>query len=182
MVALLLLPRSTGALLLLLLLLLLQMSTPLPSLLLPFICCFFSSLHLASFPALVSDRASAARLHRPRGCACNMHVALFALPPLKSSYADTRRIGENWSTPKNGSCAEGARVGDNGCTWSRHPFARIVFGQQLLDNGWNATAVAHWPLHEHGPNQTTQYYTNLPVFDATWQALDKLLAPRCCGC
>jgi hypothetical protein len=31
----------------------------------------------------------------------------------KDAYPNTTRIGENWSTPKNGSCAEGKKVGVN---------------------------------------------------------------------
>jgi hypothetical protein len=83
----------------------------------------------------------------------------------RDSYPDATRIGDNWSTPKNGSCAEGMNVGDNRCTWRRQPFAKVIFGQQLLDKGWNNTVVQHWPLHEFGPNTTQQYETNQPVFD-----------------
>ena len=104
----------------------------------------------------------------------------FQLPA--QSYNGTRRIGENWSTPRRGQCNETQALGDGGCTWRRLPAASVVMGQQLLDLGWNNTAVQHWPLHRHGPNQTDQYLNNLAVFRKGWAALDARLSPRCCGC
>ena len=100
----------------------------------------------------------------------------------RKKYAGAKRIGENFSTPKAGSCKEGTRLGDAGCRWRRHEAAQVIHGKALLELGWNATIVQHWPLHSVGPNSTTQLETNLPVFAKAWDALSKRIARRCCGC
>ena len=33
------------------------------------------------------------------------------------NYPNSTHIGDNFSTPKNGSCAAGMKLGDKGCTW-----------------------------------------------------------------
>ena len=99
-----------------------------------------------------------------------------------------RRIGVNWSTPKNGSCPATAKgpgtrgPGQGVCTWKRQAAATVIWGQQLLDAGWNDTVVPHWPLHQFGPNTTLQYDHNVPVFDTAFATLDQWFTRRCCGC
>jgi len=45
-------------------------------------------------------------------------------------------IGRWYSTPHGGQCAEGTQLGTDGCTWTRLPRARIVYGQQLAARGF----------------------------------------------
>lgn len=109
-------------------------------------------------------------------------IPYFYFQTPRGTYPGARQNGDNWSTPKNGSCPDGAALGDGGCSWRRLPAAAVIAGAELLALGWNATAVSHWPLREYGPNTTEQYATNLPVFKAAWARLGALVAQRCCGC
>jgi len=99
-----------------------------------------------------------------------------------AAYPGAVRFGANYATPRKGECLQDATVGDGGCTWLRAPAARVVWGADLLQRGWNRTAVQHWPLHRYGPNTSRQILTNLPVFKAAFAGLGQLLSPRCCGC
>ena len=36
-------------------------------------------------------------------------------------YPNSSHVGDNFSTPKNGSCAEAAELGTDGCRWKRLP-------------------------------------------------------------
>ena len=46
------------------------------------------------------------------------------------------------SVPWRRSCKEHEQLGDNGCTWKRHPQSRMLYGGDLLANGWNTTNMA----------------------------------------
>eukprot|EP01045_Picozoa_sp_COSAG04_P036096 COSAG04_NODE_8639_length_947_cov_1.761792_1_plen_75_part_10 len=39
----------------------------------------------------------------------------------QDDYPNSTDVGDNFSTPKNGSCAETAKLGDDDCTWKRQP-------------------------------------------------------------
>ena len=62
--------------------------------------------------------------------------------PLET-YPVSVLIGDNLSFPRKGSCKEGERVGDGGCTWKRLPTSRMLYGHDLLDAGWSTKEA--WP-------------------------------------
>ena len=59
----------------------------------------------------------------------------------EEEYPNSTDIGDNFSTPKNGSCAEMAELGDDGCTWKRSSSVGIIYYQDLLDAGWQHLPV-----------------------------------------
>lgn len=99
----------------------------------------------------------------------------------RDTYPDTIPFGLWYSTPKAGECREDQELGNGGCTWKRHARARVIWGEQLLQLGWNATYVKHWPLHEYGHNNTEQCLQNAPLFNAAFSQLSRLVAasPAC---
>eukprot|EP00038_Savillea_parva_P028707 m.66612 g.66612 ORF g.66612 m.66612 type:complete len:300 (+) comp8371_c0_seq2:191-1090(+) len=98
------------------------------------------------------------------------------------TYPGAVRFGINYATPKKGECSQDAPVGQGGCTWRRDAAATVIWGNDLLNRGWNRTAVNHWPLRMHGPNTTQQILSNLPVFKAALKGVTSLMTHRCCGC
>lgn len=92
------------------------------------------------------------------------------------------RFGENFSTPKKGKCLPDQTIGDGGCTWKPAATSRVIFGDRLLQRGWNNTVVNHWPLHKFGPNSTDQILENTPIFRDAWDSLSEYFTHRCCGC
>jgi hypothetical protein len=50
-------------------------------------------------------------------------------------------VGDNLSFPKRKACTEAQALGDGGCTWKRLPQSRMLYGDDLVAHGWNATQV-----------------------------------------
>ena len=50
-------------------------------------------------------------------------------------------VGDNLSFPKRKACTEAQALGDDGCTWKRLPQSRMLYGADLVAQGWNATEV-----------------------------------------
>ena len=67
---------------------------------------------------------------------------------------------------------DGTAVGVDGCTWRRSPVAVMLYGKQLLENGWNDTDFGRTVV----PNAAV--YQNAA---ALRKAVDTINAP-CCGC
>lgn len=99
------------------------------------------------------------------------------------AYPGTAPFGFWYSTPKAGQCSEEQRLGDQGCTWKRHPRARTLWGSDLLRLGWNATFTRHWPLHNvSSMNTTGQGLHNLPLLRDAFASLSHAVAepdPAC---
>jgi len=87
--------------------------------------------------------------------------------------------GDNLSFPRKRGCKEDQTLGDGGCTWKRTPFSRMLYGQDLLAKGWNAT-----PVRAVGTvkDELDISYHNIGVFDAALDAISAFVTPRCCGC
>jgi hypothetical protein len=94
-------------------------------------------------------------------------------------YAGIRSFGAWFSTPSKGRCGEDQALGTDGCTWKRSPRARVVYGDELLARGWNATHVNHWPLHKVAHNNTRQCLTNLPIMVAAFAQHRVRSSPEC---
>lgn len=99
----------------------------------------------------------------------------------RETYPVSVLIGDNLSFPRKGSCKEGERIGDGGCTWKRLPMSRMLYGHDLLDAGWNTEET--WPAaggtvaHELEATRA-----NAAVFDAALQRIEAYVTKRCCGC
>ena len=90
---------------------------------------------------------------------------------------DNSSVGDNFSTPKNGSCAEGAKLGDAGCTWKRLPRARIMYYGDLLEAGWDAS------LPHDTPESSSGSLHNIASMKDSWGRVGaQYFSPRCCGC
>ncbi|EGD75730.1 hypothetical protein PTSG_07846 [Salpingoeca rosetta] len=95
-------------------------------------------------------------------------------PP--SSYPVSVNCGDNFSTPRMGSCGLTQSLGENGCTWRMLPRVRMLFGPDLMHAGWN-------------PNPPADTLTNMTATEANVRAFQRAVAtvetrlkPRCCGC
>lgn len=91
-------------------------------------------------------------------------------------YPVKKRRGENYSTPKKGSCKEGQTLSTDGCKWKRTPGARIIYGPDIFGAGWDDTWVPDTP-----ENQTHTEY-NIAAFARATHTNDHLMTQRCCGC
>lgn len=83
--------------------------------------------------------------------------------------------GYNFHFPTAGACDEGMPIGTNGCTWRRHPMARMIYGANLLDAGWDLTFVPDTPT------DMTHTKRNSVAFKAAFDALDSIVHPAACG-
>ena len=68
----------------------------------------------------------------------------------RASYANTTHIGDNFGTPAGGSCSEGTALGDGGCTWKREAPVRIMYYDDLIAHGWNASLPRDTPVDQSG--------------------------------
>ena len=55
-------------------------------------------------------------------------------------------VGDNLSFPKRKACTEAQELGDEGCTWKRLPQSRMLYGDDLMAHGWDATEVRSKPV------------------------------------
>jgi hypothetical protein len=85
-------------------------------------------------------------------------------------------IGDNLSTPKNGSCAEDAELGQDGCTWRRLPVATIIYYADLLTEGWDPSLP-----HDTSTDSSGSLHA-IEVMAKAWKRVERFLTPRCCGC
>jgi len=83
--------------------------------------------------------------------------------------------GHNYHFPKGGACAEGAALGENGCTWRRLPAARMLYGADLLAAGWDRAFVPDTP------SNVSHTRANIAAFAAAVRKLDELMEPTPCG-
>jgi hypothetical protein len=131
----------------------------------------------------VSEACDTSRPHKDCNCtdASLAHTHKYIgempvfLPWLCGSMSDSDGIcdvnipfGSWYSAPAAGQCAEGADVGDNGCTWKRHQRANFLYGRKLVELGWNSTKP-NWA----DKNDTSQYQHNLEVFKAGFQGITR---------
>ena len=100
------------------------------------------------------------------------YVAYKLIPA--NSYIQ-KASGFNYHFPKDGMCPEGVAVGTNGCTWRRLPRARMLYGQDLLDHGWDTSFV---PDTLHNQSHTI---ANKEAFKRAWKAFDLLVGQDPCG-
>jgi len=91
-------------------------------------------------------------------------------------YPNSTHVGDNFSTPKNGSCAAGAKVGEGGCTWKHQAAVRMIYYPNLMAAGWNASLARDTPTDDSGSRH------NIAAMDTAWDNLGSLVSPRCCGC
>jgi hypothetical protein len=87
--------------------------------------------------------------------------------------------GYNYHFPKAGACLEGASLGDvsNGaaCTWRRLPMSRMIYGNDLISNGWDRAFVPD------KPDNVSHTQANIDAFARAFKALDRLISPQSCG-
>eukprot|EP01051_Picozoa_sp_SAG22_P009559 SAG22_NODE_804_length_7097_cov_173.117176_4_plen_453_part_00 len=63
-------------------------------------------------------------------------------PPTPGPPIKPMGYGGWYHFPSGGKCPDdGTPVGTDGCTWRRAPRAHMLYGQDLLDAGWNATSA-----------------------------------------
>ena len=96
-----------------------------------------------------------------------------------SGYPENQPCGEWYSFPAGAECR--APHPHAGCTWTRHPVAKVVRGSSLIAAGWNtsnSTSVANY--HEWSPSRS-QVDHNAGLMEAAAAALAGG-GNRCCGC
>lgn len=79
--------------------------------------------------------------------------------------------GYNYHFPVNGACEEGEAIGTRGCTWRRLPQARMIYGKDLIAEGWNTTFV------RDTPTDLRHTEANKHAFKAALNALGALVKP-----
>ena len=94
----------------------------------------------------------------------------------QDEYPNSTHIGDNFSTPKNGSCAETSKLGDDECTWKRQPLVKIIYYEQLLAHGWQS------PMPTDTADNVTGSLHQIASMKAAWESLSTYMSPRCCGC
>ena len=97
----------------------------------------------------------------------------------QEEYAGSTRCGTWYSLPKAGVCP------GPDCSWSYEPTVRIVYGTELVSNGWDA-ALSFDQLTGKRRNTTEQTLQNLNAFERAFSGPNSRaganLASRCCGC
>eukprot|EP00931_Biecheleriopsis_adriatica_P017522 TRINITY_DN12546_c0_g1_i2.p1 TRINITY_DN12546_c0_g1~~TRINITY_DN12546_c0_g1_i2.p1 ORF type:complete len:400 (-),score=43.34 TRINITY_DN12546_c0_g1_i2:190-1389(-) len=83
--------------------------------------------------------------------------------------------GYNYHFPVGGACQEGEEIGAGACTWRRLPLARMLYGADLLDHGWDLQFVPDTPTNM---SHTIQ---NINAFKKALKSLDALVKPSPCG-
>jgi hypothetical protein len=118
----------------------------------------------------------------------------FARDPLEV-YPVSVPNGHNYVFPKGGACAEGeaptTAAADGGgpgggpgggCRWSRHAPARVFWGDELANVGWNFSWVQDTPSDMSHTLANIARFKRLVADNSTLSVAGKFLAPRCCGC
>ena len=101
------------------------------------------------------------------------YVAYKVVPA--NEYPGEKLSGYNYHFPKGGKCPEGVELGTNGCTWRRLPRARLLYGQDLLNAGWDNRFVPDTLLNQ------SHTIANNEAFKRAWQDLDEIVAADPCG-
>jgi len=83
--------------------------------------------------------------------------------------------GYNYHFPAGGACEEGEAIGTRGCTWRRVGHSRMIYGRDLMEQGWNQTFVPDTPTDMRHTEANKQ------AFKRAFGALGKLAAPVPCG-
>ena len=93
--------------------------------------------------------------------------------PGQPSTSVAEPYGGWYSHPGATKCPDdGTAVGTAGCTWRRDPHATMLYGQDLVDSGWNrSTGGDHHPT-DAGIKANAA---------AMRRAFDKI-SDTCCGC
>eukprot|EP00039_Didymoeca_costata_P020272 m.340697 g.340697 ORF g.340697 m.340697 type:complete len:581 (-) comp19466_c0_seq1:108-1850(-) len=94
----------------------------------------------------------------------------------QESYPARVPSGDNLSTPREGSCNETQQPGDGDCTWKRNAAARVIYGPDLFESGWDDRFI---------PDTETNYthhLKNIAVFAKALRRKDDYMTERCCGC
>ena len=100
-------------------------------------------------------------------------LPFLAFSPPSPSPPVAEHYGGWFSHPGATKCPDdGTAVGTGGCTWRRDPHATIVYGQGLVDSGWNRTTGG-----DHRPS-AAGIKANAA---AMRRAFDKI-SDTCCGC
>eukprot|EP00055_Hartaetosiga_balthica_P008681 m.33085 g.33085 ORF g.33085 m.33085 type:complete len:628 (+) comp6430_c0_seq2:130-2013(+) len=96
--------------------------------------------------------------------------------PIPEHYNVSYQCGNNLSTPRMGSCGLTKSVTDPTCTWKMLPIIRMMYGSDLLANGYNTAQV------NDTPSNFTLSLHNMDAFKKTVTSVESRLKPRCCGC
>lgn len=83
--------------------------------------------------------------------------------------------GYNYHFPKEGECIDGEPLGSHGCTWRRKALARMLYGDDLIQAGWDRTFVPDTPTN------VSHTMMNIAAFARAVRALDALVAPTSCA-
>lgn len=84
-------------------------------------------------------------------------------------------IGYNYHFPKDTECKGEEELGDNGCTWKRKSISRMIYGQDLLNHGWDLNFIPDTPTN------MTHTKANIDAFATTFQVLGDIFLPSPCG-
>ena len=99
----------------------------------------------------------------------------------REHYPVSILVGDNLSFPRKTSCADDQRLGDGGCTWKRLPQSRMLYGDDLMAFGWNATA--DYPNTGGSiEEEIAVTHKNIASFNRALDNLGQYRTPRCCGC
>ena len=101
------------------------------------------------------------------------YVAYNVVPA--NAYPGQKESGFNYHFPKAGRCPEGVDIGTDGCTWRRLPRARLLYGQDLLDSGWDNHFVPDTITNQ------THTIANNQAFKRAWKKLDNTILADSCG-
>ena len=108
--------------------------------------------------------------------------------PVPQDYPEGSTACGRWfSFPRGGACADsgldsdGVGMAEHGCSWRRQPAARNLYGTALLRAGWDRSPSFDDKTGRYR-NTTLQTLGNAKAFRRAFDALGKLVTPRCCGC
>ena len=119
-----------------------------------------------------SPRGFSTPLGRPRLAAPRATVGV--KPEPKANFTNIPS-GFNYHFPRGGACADGQPLGTNGCTWRMLPLARMLYGEDLINAGWDRKFVPDTPTN------VSHTLANVGAFSRAAAALDRLVLPVQCG-
>eukprot|EP00729_Bicosta_minor_P001719 gene1719-32604_t len=102
------------------------------------------------------------------------------------SYSLKTPCGMWFSHPKRGSCnypnVSSPRKLGQGCTWERLPTAKVVYGDDLLESGWDRSSSFDDKTGNR-KDTTNQTLANAHALTRALLRTQKpIFSPRCCGC
>jgi hypothetical protein len=112
------------------------------------------------------------------------NVSEYARHPLEH-YPVSVPSGFNYVFPTAGACAEGeapAAGGSGGCTWSRQPAARVLWGTDLQAANWNFSWVQDRPDDMRHTLDNVRRFKELVAPGSKISTAGRFVTPRCCGC